>query len=75
MAEVAGGKIPGKIEWVDGVLWRLCTECRICDEVCVAEAISFRNGAAVIDRDKCGGCNECYYHCPQHCIDPQKVLG
>ncbi|MBR2768974.1 MAG: 4Fe-4S binding protein [Solobacterium sp.] len=58
---------------MNGVLWRVCTECQICYKNCPAGAISFVNGAASIDKDKCIGCNACYYTCPEHCINPEKL--
>ena len=72
IAMVAGGQVK-PITWVNGVYWRRCTECGRCIETCLFEAITIVNGAASIDKDKCAGCNQCYYYCPQHCIDPSTL--
>jgi hypothetical protein len=46
-----------------------CIACGKCIEECPAEAISFVEGKAFIDRDKCIGCAHCIAVCPQEAID------
>lgn len=40
-----------------------------CAAVCDNNAISIKNGVAVIDREKCGGCGKCVRECPKNVID------
>lgn len=40
-----------------------CLGCRLCAKVCTEGAISFREGLAVVDRDKCIGCGKCRDAC------------
>ncbi len=39
-----------------------------CAKVCSRGAIDIKNGIAVIDREKCGGCGECAEACPKNII-------
>ncbi|MBQ7499350.1 MAG: RnfABCDGE type electron transport complex subunit B [Clostridia bacterium] len=39
-----------------------------CISACKFDAISIRNGVAVVDYNKCAGCGMCTYTCPKHII-------
>lgn len=39
-----------------------------CMDVCPEEAISIRDGVALVDSQKCVGCGICARHCPNHII-------
>ncbi len=49
-----------------------------CSEVCPENAIRFRNGVAVVNKEACVGCGLCVKNCPRHLIElvpyDQKVL-
>lgn len=55
--------------WVDK---DRCTGCSICVEKCPANAISIKDGKAVIDMDKCIRCGKCHDFCPQNAIRHDK---
>ena len=46
-----------------------------CARVCKNNAIRIENGVAVVDMEKCGGCEECVAACPKNIISivPKKV--
>lgn len=44
---------------------RICGQCGKCAEVCPEGAISERNGAYIINAEKCTLCLECVRGCPQ----------
>jgi len=46
----------------------LCTQCGECATVCPAQAISYQNGAYVIDPDECIKCGACVENCPSGAI-------
>ena len=39
-----------------------------CAKVCSRNAITIKDGIAVVDREKCGGCGECSAACPKNLI-------
>ncbi|MCX8116791.1 MAG: 4Fe-4S dicluster domain-containing protein [Desulfobacterota bacterium] len=43
---------------------QVCNQCGRCKEVCPVEAISEREGALVIDPEKCTFCQVCIEECP-----------
>ena len=45
-----------------------CFGCGKCTEVCRYDAIHVENGIAKVDPDKCVGCKDCTFACPQHLI-------
>jgi len=45
-----------------------CIACKLCFKVCEANAITFNDGLAVIDRNKCNGCGKCEEVCKANCI-------
>ena len=40
-----------------------------CINVCPFEALTVKNGLAVVDKEACKGCSKCVASCPQHLID------
>lgn len=48
---------------------RKCIACKKCEEACPAGAISFIEGARVIDWKHCTNCLECGRVCPSHAIE------
>ena len=52
----------------------LCTECGICKNVCLYEAIEL-NPKPVFNFDKCYGCWSCFNHCPTKAIYTKKIRG
>ena len=45
-----------------------CTGCEVCIKNCAVDAISLKNGKAMINNDKCTGCAKCISVCPQGII-------
>ena len=45
-----------------------CTGCESCVEVCPVEAISMKDGKAVVDADECIDCGQCVDECPTEAI-------
>ena len=45
-----------------------CFGCGCCVEVCRYDAIHVENGVAKVNPDKCVGCKDCTFACPQHLI-------
>ena len=45
-----------------------CTNCGACVKVCPVEAISIKEGKAVVDQEKCIHCGKCLNVCPQDAI-------
>ncbi|MDR2531580.1 MAG: RnfABCDGE type electron transport complex subunit B [Oscillospiraceae bacterium] len=43
-----------------------------CADVCAYDAITFKNGAAVVDRQRCWACGLCVYACPNNLISLRK---
>jgi anaerobic dimethyl sulfoxide reductase subunit B (iron-sulfur subunit) len=65
VVEIWGGEFPN----VTRTFFSLaCMHCGkpACMEVCPTSAITKRaeDGIVVVDRDKCNGCQECFYACP-----------
>lgn len=46
----------------------VCTNCGLCQKVCMYRAISEKDGARWADRTKCDGCGVCQQLCPVHAI-------
>ncbi len=46
-----------------------CTGCKVCQEVCLAEAIILQDGKSYIDASKCIGCASCIAACKYDAID------
>lgn len=46
----------------------VCTNCGLCQKVCMYRAISKKDGARWADRTKCDGCGVCQQLCPVHAI-------
>ena len=51
-----------------------CRHCKdaLCVKSCIAGALSYRDGAVCIDRDKCVGCQTCVLVCPYGAMAPGK---
>ena len=47
-----------------------CVGCGACVNVCPVEAISMKDGKAVINQEKCIKCGKCLTVCPQDAIKP-----
>ncbi len=54
-------KLPAKHAAVDS---SKCTNCGLCQKVCMYRAISEKDGARVVDAAKCDGCGVCQQLCP-----------
>jgi uncharacterized Fe-S center protein len=48
-----------------------CTGCGVCPRSCAHDAISFADGKAIIDPQKCAGCSRCITVCPFKAINIQ----
>lgn len=68
------GSRAGKLEMHSSgkprVAARKCVGCKLCATQCAHDAISFRDGKAVIDRAKCAGCGRCIGTCPRDAVTP-----
>ncbi|GAG04528.1 unnamed protein product [marine sediment metagenome] len=64
-----GGRVLGLTAVVDS---EKCTGCRICEDICPANAIKV-NGLAVVQLELCSGCWLCIAECPNKAISLQKV--
>jgi len=51
-----------------------CTECGICQDVCLYHAIDM-NPMPVINADNCHACWACFNHCPEQAIFTEKIRG
>lgn len=58
-------KLPPKFAHIDE---SLCTNCGLCQKVCMYRAISEKNGARFADTSKCDGCGVCQQLCPVHAV-------
>jgi len=45
-----------------------CVGCELCQKQCPVNAISIKDGVAIIDQDKCTKCGLCLKSCPQKAI-------
>ncbi len=61
----------GKLAVID---YDLCTDCGICQEKCVYEAIDLIDGRYVIDEVSCEGCSVCFHLCPVDAIRMEENL-
>ena len=65
--------ISDKLEKLDGVTVKLheenCKECKKCLEICMFEAISFKDNKISIDNDICRGCGLCVNSCKFDAIE------
>ena len=50
-----------------------CLGCRICEKVCIHNAISVEDNFASIDFEKCNGCGDCAEKCPRKLIVDAKL--
>ena len=46
----------------------LCDQCGECEAACPADAITFENGAYVVDPEECTMCEECVEACPKGAV-------
>jgi len=52
----------------------LCTDCGICQEKCLYDAITL-NPDPIFDTEKCHACWACFNHCPEKAIFTEKIKG
>lgn len=52
----------------------LCTDCGLCQEKCVYDAIQLDDGRYVIDEISCEGCSVCFHLCPVDAIRMEEDL-
>lgn len=45
-----------------------CVQCRKCEEVCLVNAITFRNNEFILDKSKCNLCRKCEENCSYNAI-------
>ena len=50
-----------------------CLGCRICEKICIHDAIHIEDNLAVIDFEKCTGCGDCAEKCPRKLIVDAKL--
>jgi Fe-S-cluster-containing hydrogenase component 2 len=50
-----------------------CLGCRICEKVCIHNAVRVEDNVASIDFDKCNGCGDCAEKCPRKLIIDAKL--
>lgn len=50
-----------------------CLGCRICEKVCIHNAIHIEDNLAAIDFEKCTGCGDCAEKCPRKLIVDAKL--
>jgi ferredoxin len=50
-----------------------CLGCRICEKVCIHNAIRVEDNVASIDFEKCNGCGDCAEKCPRKLIIDAKL--
>ena len=65
------GKLEQHSDLSPKVKRKKCVGCGECVDHCAQEAISLKDGKAVIDPEKCVGCGECILICPNSAIDVQ----
>ena len=53
------------------VATKLCTTCTVCFKACAHNAISFVDGKAWIEPERCVGCGRCITVCPEKAINVQ----
>lgn len=58
-------ELPPKFANIDPAV---CTNCGLCQKVCMYRAISEQNGKRWVDESKCDGCGVCAQLCPVHAI-------
>lgn len=46
----------------------ICSNCGLCEKICMYRAITEKNGVREADPDKCDGCGVCQQLCPLHAI-------
>lgn len=65
VVETWGGEFPNVTRTFFSLACMHCAK-PACVEVCPTDAITKRaeDGIVVVDRDKCNGCQECFYACP-----------
>ena len=56
--KISGSKT--KLEWKKDA----CINCGVCEKVCRSGAITIRDKAIEIDREKCNYCGRCVFSCP-----------
>ncbi len=58
-------KLPAKHAVIDAAT---CSNCGLCQKICMYRAISEKNGARFADKAKCDGCGVCQQLCPLHAV-------
>lgn len=51
-----------------------CVGCGACIPVCPEDAITMRNGKAIIEASLCNGCGDCQDACPEGVIHPVEMI-
>ena len=54
------------------ILWdtKVCVRCHHCAEVCLKQAISYRENTVMIDHSRCDGCGKCVKECVSRALKP-----
>jgi uncharacterized protein (DUF362 family)/Pyruvate/2-oxoacid:ferredoxin oxidoreductase delta subunit len=64
------GSAMARFLWVrPRILEETCTGCRLCSDMCPADAISFEQGTGLVDPERCRSCLCCHEACPEGAVE------